>query len=81
MKNILSICCLAVISSYSFAQDRLCDKKNRLFIGARPMSRHLYAIARCKFSHLSRSICVAATVLGATQIAMAGPTVDQLSDC
>ena len=33
------------------------------------------------FSHLSRSICVAATVLGATQIAMAGPTVDQLSDC
>ncbi|MFX5794333.1 hypothetical protein ABTE12_01765, partial [Acinetobacter baumannii] len=45
------------------------------------MSRHLYAIARCKFSHLSRSICVAATVLGATQIAMAGPTVDQLSDC
>ncbi|MFV5407150.1 hypothetical protein VXQ92_21050 [Acinetobacter sp. 228] len=45
------------------------------------MSRHLYAIARRKFSHLSRSICVAATVLGATQIAMAGPTVDQLSDC
>ena len=44
------------------------------------MSRHLYAIARRKFSHLSRSICVA-TVLGATQIAMAGPTVDQLSDC
>lgn len=24
---------------------------------------------------------MAATVLGATQIAMAGPTVDQLSDC
>ncbi len=45
------------------------------------MSRHLYAIARRKFSHLSRSICVAAAVLGATQITMAGPTVDQLSDC
>ncbi|OWW97277.1 hypothetical protein A7A65_12750, partial [Acinetobacter baumannii] len=45
------------------------------------MSRHLYAIARRKFSHLSRSIYVAATVLGVTQIAMAGPTVDQLSDC
>lgn len=45
------------------------------------MSRHLYAIARHKFSHLSRSICVAAAVLGTTQIAMAGPTVDQLSDC
>lgn len=45
------------------------------------MSHHLYAIAHHKFLHLSRSICVAAAVLGTTQIAMAGPTVDQLSDC
>lgn len=45
------------------------------------MSRHVYAIARRKFSHLSRSVCMAVAVLGTTQIAMAGPTVDQLSDC
>ena len=45
------------------------------------MSHHVYAIARRKFSHLSRSVCMAVAVLGTTQIAMAGPTVDQLSDC
>ena len=44
------------------------------------MSRHVYAIARRKFSHLSRSVCMAVAVLGTTQIAMAGPTVDQLSE-
>jgi len=44
------------------------------------MSR-VYTSARRKFSHLSRSVLMAAAVLGTTQIAMAGPTVDQLSDC
>ena len=41
----------------------------------------VYTSTRRKFSHLSRSILMAAAVLGTTQMAMAGPTVDQLSDC
>ncbi|ENW02893.1 hypothetical protein [Acinetobacter beijerinckii] len=41
----------------------------------------IYTSLRRKFSHLSRSILMAAAVLGTTQIAIAGPTVDQLSDC
>ncbi len=44
------------------------------------MSR-VYTSARRKFSHLSRSVIMAAAVLGTTQVAIAGPTVDQLSDC
>ena len=44
------------------------------------MSR-VYIYARRKISHLSRSVFMTAAVLGTTQIAIAGPTVDQLSDC
>lgn len=44
------------------------------------MSR-VYSSTRRKFSHLSRSVLMAAAVLGTTQMATAGPTVDQLSDC
>ncbi|MGL5157483.1 MAG: hypothetical protein ACRC79_01350, partial [Acinetobacter junii] len=44
------------------------------------MSR-VYISARLKFSRLIRSEIIAAAVLGTTQIAIAGPTVDQLSDC
>ena len=45
------------------------------------MPRHVYASARSKFSSLSRSVFMAAALLSAAQIAAAGPTVDQLSDC
>lgn len=45
------------------------------------MPRYVYASARSKFSSLSRSVFVAAALLGAAQISAAGPTVDQLSDC
>lgn len=44
------------------------------------MSR-LYTSARRKFSSLSRSVLMAMAVLGTTQVAMAGATVDQLSAC
>ncbi len=44
------------------------------------MSR-VYTSARRKLSYLSRSVFMAAAVLGTTQVAIAGPTVDQLSDC
>ncbi|EYT15385.1 hypothetical protein [Acinetobacter sp. 1000160] len=44
------------------------------------MSR-VYSSTRRKFSHLSRSVLMAAAVLGTTQMVTAGPTVDQLSDC
>ncbi len=44
------------------------------------MSR-VYISPLGKFSRLSRSVLMAAAVLGTTQVAMAGPTVDQLSDC
>ena len=45
------------------------------------MSPTIYTSSRRKFSHLSRSVIMAAAVLGTTQVAIAGPTVDQLSDC
>lgn len=41
----------------------------------------IYTSSRRKFSRLSRSVIIAAAVLGTTQIVIAGPTVDQLSDC
>ena len=41
----------------------------------------IYTSSRRKFSHLSRSVIMAAAVLGTTQIVIAGPAVDQLSDC
>ncbi|WHR57039.1 hypothetical protein [Acinetobacter haemolyticus] len=44
------------------------------------MSR-VYISPLGKFSHLSRSVLMAVAFLGTTQVAMAGPTVDQLSDC
>ncbi len=44
------------------------------------MSR-VYISPLGKFSSLSRSVLMAAAVLGTTQVVMAGPTVDQLSDC
>ena len=40
-----------------------------------------FASMRFKFSHLASSLVMVAGVLGATQFANAGPTVDQLSDC
>ncbi|MDM1019804.1 hypothetical protein QSV37_05690 [Acinetobacter sp. VNK23] len=40
-----------------------------------------YIFAFRKFSHLSRSVLMTVAVLGTTQVTMAGPTVDQLSDC
>ncbi|WPO68026.1 hypothetical protein SDC64_03590 [Acinetobacter haemolyticus] len=42
---------------------------------------HVYISPRGKFSSLSRSVLMAVAVLGTTQVAMAGPIVDQLSDC
>lgn len=39
------------------------------------MSR-VYTSARRKFSHFSRSVIMAAAVLGTTQVAMAGSAVD-----
>jgi hypothetical protein len=45
------------------------------------MSHPVYARSHRRFSHLSRSFFMAAVVLGATQFTLAGPTVDQLSDC
>lgn len=55
-------------------------QRDRLHFGTALMSR-VYISPRRKFSHLSRSVLMAAAVLGTTQVAMAGPTVDQLSDC
>ncbi|NWK82058.1 hypothetical protein [Acinetobacter sp. SwsAc4] len=45
------------------------------------MSPTIYTSSRRKFSHLSRSILMVAAVLGTTQVAIAGPTVDRLSEC
>ncbi|MCY6413683.1 hypothetical protein QTA56_16345 [Acinetobacter sp. VNH17] len=40
-----------------------------------------YISAFRKFSHLSRFVLMAVGLWGTSQVAMAGPTVDQLSDC
>ena len=55
-------------------------QRDRLLFGTVFMSR-AYTSALRKFSHLSRSVIMAAAVLGTTQVAMAGSAVDQLSDC
>lgn len=55
-------------------------QRERLQFGTVLMSR-VYTSARRKLSYLSRSVFMAAAVLGTTQVAIAGPTVDQLSDC
>ena len=45
------------------------------------MSRRMNTVVRHRFSHIGHSLLLAGALLGATQIAMAGPTVDQLSNC
>jgi hypothetical protein len=55
-------------------------KESRLLFGTLLMSP-VYIFSRRKFSHLSRSVLMAVAVWGTTQVAIAGPTVDQLSDC
>ena len=46
-------------------------QRDRLLFGTVLMSR-VYISARRKFSHLSRSVIMAAAVLGTTQIVIAG---------
>ena len=45
------------------------------------MSHRMNTVVRHRFSHIGHSLLLAGALLGATQIAMAGPTVDQLSNC
>ena len=45
------------------------------------MSHHTSVVLRQKTPLISRSLFMAVVLLGVTQIASAGPTVDQLSDC
>ena len=45
------------------------------------MSHHTSVVLRQKIPLISRSLFMAVVLLGVTQIASAGPTVDQLSDC
>ena len=45
------------------------------------MSHHTSVVLRQKNPLISRSLFMAVVLLGVTQIASAGPTVDQLSDC
>ena len=45
------------------------------------MSDRIHAVVGQKVSRIAQSILIAAALLGSTQFAVAGPTVDQLSDC
>lgn len=45
------------------------------------MSDRIHAVVGQKFSRIAQSVLIAAALLGSTQFAVAGPTVDQLSDC
>lgn len=45
------------------------------------MSHRMNTVVRHRFSHIGHSLLLAGALLGASQIAMAGPTVDQLSNC
>lgn len=56
-------------------------QRDRIFIRVCAMLGHVYGIVRRQCSHLSRSLCLAVAVLGTSQVAMASPSVDQLSDC
>ncbi|MDV2439898.1 hypothetical protein QR665_10505 [Acinetobacter gerneri] len=45
------------------------------------MIGHTFADVYQRFTKTTKSVFLSAVLLGTTQIAMAGPTVDQLSDC
>ena len=45
------------------------------------MSRQIFSSMHSKFSHMCRSVFMATALMGTAQFAVAGPTVDQLSDC
>lgn len=45
------------------------------------MSDRIHAVVGQKVSRIAQSVLIAAALLGSTQFAVAGPTVDQLSDC
>lgn len=45
------------------------------------MSRQIFSSMYSKFSHMGRSVFMATALMGTAQFAVAGPTVDQLSDC
>ncbi|MFH4156469.1 hypothetical protein [Acinetobacter bereziniae] len=45
------------------------------------MSRQIFSSMHSKFSHMGRSVFMATALMGTAQFAVAGPTVDQLSDC
>ncbi len=45
------------------------------------MSHRIHAVVGQKISRIAQSVLMAAALLGSTQFAVAGPTVDQLSDC
>lgn len=45
------------------------------------MPYHLRAVVGRRISRIGQSILMATALLGTTQLAVAGPTVDQLSDC
>lgn len=55
--------------------------ENLIFIVESPMSQRLLSKIRPKMSSIACSAVLAMGMLGATQVASAGPTVDQLSDC
>lgn len=62
--------------------DSRCDTKNLDFcLSVLLMSHHTSVVLRQKIPLISRSLFMAVVLLGVTQIASAGPTVDQLSDC
>lgn len=45
------------------------------------MSRQIFSSMYSKISHMGRSVFMATALMGTAQFAVAGPTVDQLSDC
>lgn len=56
-------------------------QRNRIFIRVSAMLGHVYDFLHRSCHQFSRSLCLAVTVFGTSQFAMASPTVDQLSEC
>ncbi|KAF1028406.1 MAG: hypothetical protein GAK29_00041 [Acinetobacter bereziniae] len=69
------------LQSHKSADSSFMLKLDQSSIGNFPMSRPVLSFISNQFSKLGRTVLIASTLMGTAQFAVAGPTVDQLSDC
>ena len=69
------------LQSHKSADSSFMLKLDQSSIGNFPMSRPVLSFISNQFSKLGRTVLIASALMGTAQFAVAGPTVDQLSDC